>query len=446
MKYPFIKTSLPGPKSKELLEKDKKFVSPSYTRPYPLTVRKAHGMLVEDMDGNIFLDFAGGIAVNITGHTHPKVVEAIKKQCEELIHMSGTDFYYPLQVILAEKLAQIIPIKNEKKIFFGNSGTEAVEAAIKLARYYTKKPGIIAFYGSFHGRTLGSLSLTASKAIHRKNMAPFLPNVFHAPYAYCYRCLFGKEINNCQLECLSFIKDFLFSKVAPPDDIAAIIVEPIQGEGGYNVPPEKFMKGLNEIAKENEILLIIDEVQSGMGRTGKWFAYEHFDIEPDIVTMAKGIASGLPLGVCASRADIMIWEPGAHASTFGGNPVSCAAALATIDLLENGLISNAKEMGEYLLSKLHELQKDHPLIGDIRGKGLMVGVELVKNRETKEKAEEERDKIVYRCFEKGLIILGAGENSIRFSPPLIIKKEEIDAGLEIFEKVLSDVEKEEKYK
>ncbi|MCP2520056.1 acetyl ornithine aminotransferase family protein [Candidatus Aminicenantes bacterium AC-335-B20] len=446
MKYPCIKTSLPGPKAKELLEKDKKFVSPSYTRPYPLTVKKAHGMLIEDMDGNIFLDFTAGIAVNVTGHTHPKVVEAIKKQSEELIHMSGTDFYYAPQVLLAEKLAEIVPIKGEKKVFFGNSGTEVVEAAIKLARYYTKRPGIIAFYGSFHGRTLGSLSLTASKAVQRKNMAPFLPNVFHSPYAYCYRCIFGKEVDNCKLECISFIKEFLFSKIAPPEDIAAIIIEPIQGEGGYNIPPEKFIKAINDLAKENKILLIVDEIQSGMGRTGKWFAFEHFGIEPDIVTIAKGIASGLPLGVCVSKAEIMTWEPGAHASTFGGNPVSCASALATIELLEKELISNAKEMGEYMLSKLRELQKKHPLIGDIRGKGLMIGVELVKDRETKEKAKEERDKIVYKCFEKGLIILGAGENSIRFCPPLIIKKEDIDIGLKIFEKALSDVEKEKGYK
>ena len=380
--------------------------------------------------------------MNVTGHTHPEVVEAIKQQCEKLIHMSGTDFYYPSQVILAEKLGEIVPIKGDKKVYFGNSGTEAVEASIKLARYHTKKHGIIAFYGAFHGRTLGSLSLTSSKAVHRKGMGPFMPNVYHAPFAYCYRCLYGKSANNCNLECLAFIKDYLFEKIAPPDDIAAIIIEPIQGEGGYNVPPKKFMEGLFELAKKYEILFIVDEIQSGMGRTGKWFAFEYFDIDPDIVTIAKGIASGLPLGVCVAKAHIMNWQPGSHASTFGGNPVSCAAALATIELLENGLISNAQKMGEYLLNKLDELRKSHPIIGDIRGKGLMIGVELVKNQQTKEKAKEERDKIVYRCFEKGLIILGAGENSVRFSPPLIINKEEMDTGIEIFEKVLSDVEKE----
>ncbi|MFQ6083721.1 MAG: acetyl ornithine aminotransferase family protein [Candidatus Aminicenantia bacterium] len=442
MKYPEIKTTLPGPKTKALIERDKKYVSPSYIRPYPLTVKRAKGIILEDLDGNVFYDFAAGIAVNITGHTHPKVVKAIKNQVEQLIHMSGTDFYYPAQVNLAEKLAQIISFKGEKKIYFGNSGTEAVEAAIKLARYYTKKFGIIAFYGSFHGRTIGRLSLKSSKAVQRKGMGPFLPNVYHTPYAYCYRCLFGKLVNTCQLECLTFIKEYLFEKIAPPDDVGAIIIEPIQGEGGYTVPPEKFMKGLAKLAKENNILLIVDEIQSGMGRTGKWFAYEHFDIEPDIITVAKGIASGLPLGICASRAEIMNWGPGTHASTFGGNPVSCAASLATIELLEEGLIENAASVGNFMLSELKKLRKHHPLIGDVRGKGLMIGVELIKDRITKEKAKKEKNKVVYKCFEKGLIILGAGDNSVRFSPPLIITQREAQTALEIFDQVLSDVEKE----
>ncbi|MEW6456898.1 MAG: acetyl ornithine aminotransferase family protein [Acidobacteriota bacterium] len=441
MKYPNILTELPGPKSRKLIDLDNKYVSSSYTRYYPLTIKRANGVLVEDLDGNIFLDFSAGIAVNSSGHTHPEIVKVIKEQAEKFIHMSGTDFYYEPQVYLAKKLSEIVPIPGEKKVFFGNSGTEAVEAAIKLSRHHTKKHGFIAFYGSFHGRTMGSLSLTASKSIQRKGMGPFLSEVYHTPYAYCYRCVFGKEENTCETECVNFIKEYIFEKLASPDDIAAIIVEPIQGEGGYIIPPKKFFTELKKLCVEYKILLIIDEIQSGMGRTGKMFAFEHFDITPDILCLAKGIASGMPLGVIISRAELMNWPSGAHASTFGGNPISSSAALATIKLLQEELIENAKKMGELLLSKMKKYCQDYEIVGDIRGLGLMIGIELVEDKKSKRKAKQKKDMLVQQCFKRGLLILGAGENVIRFCPSLNITEENIDVAIEIFYKSLKDVEK-----
>jgi 4-aminobutyrate aminotransferase len=439
---PSMMTKLPGPEAKKVLRKDQKFVSQSYTRAYPLVVRRARGMWVEDVDGNRFLDFTSGIAVCNTGHCHPRVVEAILRQAKELIHMSGSDFYYSLQSSLAAKLSEMTPGLKEKKVFFGNSGAEAIEAALKLSHYHTKRPRVLAFLGAFHGRTMGALSLTASKAIHEKGFYPLVPGVTHVPYAYCYRCPYHHgQYPGCSTACVNWIREDLFKRSIPPEEVAAIFVEPIQGEGGYIVPPPEFHQKLYDLAKEFGILFVADEVQSGMGRTGKMMAIEHWGVVPDIIALAKGIASGMPLGATVSQSEVMDWVPGSHASTFGGNPISCRAALATIELLEQGLVKNAALVGAYVLGRLKELQRRFHLIGDVRGKGLMIGIELVRDRQTKEKAIDERSKIIQACFEKGLLILGAGENVIRFSPPLIITEREADIALTIFEEVLKKVEK-----
>jgi 4-aminobutyrate aminotransferase len=439
--FPSIITKLPGPEAKKVMEKDQRFVSQSYTRVYPLVIKKAKGVWVEDVDSNLFLDFTSGIAVTNTGHCHPRVVEAIHRQAEQFIHMSGTDFYYDAQSTLAAKLAEITPGIKEKRVFFGNSGAEAIEASLKLARYHTKRSRILAFLGAFHGRTMGALSLTASKVIHERGFSPLVPGITHVPYAYCYRCPYHLEYPGCEIACVEWIREDLFKRSIPPDEVAAIFIEPIQGEGGYIVPPPEFHQKLYELSKEFGILFVDDEVQSGMGRTGKMMAIEHWGVVPDIIALAKGIASGMPLGAMVSQSEVMTWIPGSHASTFGGNPISCQAALTTIELLEEGLIENASRLGEYILGKLRELQKRFHLIGDVRGKGLMIGVELVKDRETKEKAIDERNRIIQACFEKGLLILGCGENVIRLIPPLIITQEEADTALTILEEVLKKVEK-----
>src|SRR5215211_7103256 len=362
MTVPDIKTALPGPKAKAVIERDKAVVSPSYTRGYPLVIERGYGSMVEDVDGNVFLDCAAGIAVNSTGHSHPDVVAAIVDQAGKFLHMSGTDFYYEPQVRLGEEMNSIAPWQGPKKSFFSNSGTEAIEAAIKLARYHTKRHGIIAFLGSFHGRTLGSLSLTSSKAIQRKGFGPPLAGAYHAPYANCYRCPLGKRPDGCAAECLDFVEDQLLVHLVSPDEVAAVMVESIQGEGGYVVPPAQFHQRLRDLTTRHGMMLIMDEVQSGMGRTGRMFAAEHFGVKADIVTIAKGIASGLPLSVTAARADVMNWPPGAHASTFGGNPLSCAAALETIALLKDGLMKNAEVVGNHLLDRLRGLMDKYPLI------------------------------------------------------------------------------------
>jgi 4-aminobutyrate aminotransferase len=437
---PSIITELPGPEARKVLEKDQKFVSQSYTRVYPLVVKKAKGVWVEDADSNLFLDFTSGIAVTNTGHCHPRVVEAIHRQTEQLIHMSGSDFYYSLQSDLAAKLSKITPGPKEKRVFFGNSGAEAIEAALKLARYHTKRPRVLAFLGAFHGRTMGALSLTASKVIHERGFSPLVPGVTHVPYAYCYRCPYHQvPYPGCSVACVDWIREDLFKRSIPPEEVAAIFVEPIQGEGGYVVPPPDFHRKLYELAKEFGILFVDDEVQSGMGRTGKMMAIEHWGVVPDIIALAKGIASGMPLGATVSQSDVMDWVPGSHASTFGGNPISCQAALTTIELLEDGLVKNAACMGEYILGKLRDFQKRFHLIGDVRGKGLMIGIEIVKDPETKEKGIEERNKIIQACFEKGLLILGCGENVFRLIPPLIITQREADIALTILEEVLKEM-------
>ena len=439
MKSPQIRTPLPGPRAKKLIKLDKDFVSPSYTRVYPLVVDKAKGLWVHDVDGNIFLDFTSGIAVNATGHCHPQVVKAIQMQAKKLLHMSGTDFYYTPQIILAEKLANLAPGKGTKRVYFGNSGAEAVEAAFKLARWHTKRELNIAFFGAFHGRTMGALSLTASKTIQKKHYNPLVPGITHIPYAYCYRCAYNLTYPKCGLYCAHWVEDALFRTIVPAEEVAAIFVEPIQGEGGYIVPPPEFHKELYKIAKKYGILYVADEVQSGMGRTGKMFAMQHFGVTADIMSLAKGIASGMPLGATIAPAKIMNWEAGSHASTFGGNPLSCQAAMATIELLENNMMKNAANQGKRLIESLREMQKTYECMGDVRGKGLMVAVELVKDRHTKAPATEWRSRIIKKTFEKGLLLLGCGENSIRFSPSLSITSNEVDTGLSIFEESVREV-------
>ena len=436
---PRISTVLPGPNAQAIIDRDRTVVSPSYTRGYPFVIARGYGSMVEDVDGNVFLDCAAGIAVNSTGHAHPDVITAITEQAQKFLHMSGTDFYYEPQVQLGEELSAIAPMPGPHRSFFGNSGTEANEAAIKLARYYTKRPGIIAFFGSFHGRTMGSLSLTASKLTQRRGFGPFIPGVYHAPYANCYRCPVGHRPETCAAECLRFIEEQLLLHVVAPEDVAAIVVEPIQGEGGYVVPPDVFMQRLREIATQHGMLLVVDEVQSGMGRTGKMFAIEHTGVHPDVVTMAKGIASGLPLGVATARSEIISWPPGTHASTFGGNPVSCAASLATIKLLRESLVKNAEVVGAHLFEGAKVLMEKHRIIGDVRGRGLMIGLELVRDRQTKERATKERDAVVRACFSRGLLVLGAGQNSIRLSPPLVLTEQQADTALQILDQALAGV-------
>jgi 4-aminobutyrate aminotransferase len=436
---PFILTELPGPEARKVLEKDQKFVSQSYTRVYPLVVKSANGVWVEDADSNRFLDFTSGIAVTNTGHCHPKVVEAIHRQAEQLIHMSGSDFYYGLQSDLAAKLSEITPGSKEKRVFFGNSGAEAIEAAFKLARYHTKRSRVLAFLGAFHGRTMGALSLTASKVIHEKGFSPLVPGITHVPYAYCYRCPYHQgPYPICGCACIDWIREDLFKRSIPPEEVAAIFVEPIQGEGGYIIPPPDFHQKLYQLAKEFGILFVADEVQSGMGRTGKMMAIEHWGVVPDIIALAKGLASGMPLGATVAQSEVMDWVPGSHASTFGGNPISCRAAQATIELLEGGLIANAARLGEYILNQLKDFQQRFELIGDVRGKGLMIGIELVKDRATKVKAIEERSQVIQACFKRGLLILGCGENVIRLIPPLIITRREADLALTILEEVFTE--------
>jgi 4-aminobutyrate aminotransferase len=440
MNGPLIKTTLPGPNAKALIERDKLVVSPSYTRGYPFVMARGEGALVEDVDGNVFLDFSAGIAVVATGHSHPEVVRAVTEQAQKFLHMSGTDFYYEKQVQLAEEVQDIVPIDDPVKSFFANSGTEAIEASIKLARYHTGRFNLIAFLGGFHGRTLGALSLTASKAVQRRGFGPMMAGVYHAPYADCYRCPVGLKPESCAAECLKFIEEQLLVHLVSPDEVAAIVVEPVQGEGGYVVPPVQFHERLRELTRRHGMLLVVDEVQSGMGRTGKMFAIEHFGVEPDVIAIAKGIASGLPLGISAARSDIMNWPPGAHANTFGGNPLACAASLVTIQLLRDKLMANAADVGSHLMSGVQALADKHPLIGEVRGRGLMIGIELVRDRQTKERANAERDALVMAAFRRGLLTLGAGRNAIRLSPPLVLTRSQADTAIEVLDASLTEVE------
>jgi 4-aminobutyrate aminotransferase len=440
-KLPHLVTALPGPKAKKIVERDHQVVSPSYTRDYPLVARTGRGALVDDVDGNTFLDFAAGIAVVATGHCHPQVVSAIQKQAADLIHMSCTDFYYEGMVEFAEKLAAIAPGKGAKRVYFGNSGTEAIEAAMKLARYHTGRDKFIAFHGCFHGRTMGSLSLTASKAVQRKHFGSLLGGVFHAPYPNTYRGAYGVRPEDAATDAIAYIENELFKRLCDPSDVAAIFVEPIQGEGGYVAAPAEFLQGLERLCRKHGILLVADEVQSGMGRTGKWWGVDHAGIEPDILCTAKGIASGMPLCAVIAKAEVMDWKPGAHASTFGGNPVSIAAGLATLGVLESGAVANAARMGDFIFSKIAGWRERHKTVGDIRGKGLMIGIEFVRDQKTKERAPEVRDYVIEAAFRKGVLVLGAGENSLRLAPPLIIDEEQAEFASQTLDACISEAER-----
>lgn len=440
-KRPEIKTELPGSKGRAIIAADAKFVTPSYPRPsFKLVADHAQGVWVTDVDGNVFLDCNAGVAVCSTGHCHPEVVQAIQDQAAELIHMCGTDYYYKQMPELAQKLDEIVPVRRPTRTHFANSGTEAVETALKLAMHATGREKFIAFFGGFHGRTLGSLSLTSSRVAQRLGFKRQVLDVVHVPYPNAYRNPFSAEDcgnGGAGQGALNWIENRLFKTTTPPEEVAAIVVEAVQGEGGYVPAPEGFLKGLRRICDEHGIMLIVDEVQSGMGRTGKMFACEHYGVQADIVCIAKGIASGLPIGACVARADLMDWKPGAHASTFGGNPVCIASALKTIELLERELVANSAEVGAYLKRGLEKLMSKYECIGDVRGMGMMIGVEFVKDQTTSTPDPDLRDRVEVASFERGLILLGCGPNTIRWSPPLILTKENVDVALEIFDEAIA---------
>ncbi|MGA8670839.1 MAG: acetyl ornithine aminotransferase family protein [Terracidiphilus sp.] len=441
---PKLVCSLPGPKARAAVDADTRLISPSYTRSYPLVAKRGRGVRVEDVDGNEFLDFAAGIAVVSTGHCHPEVVAAIQKQAAELIHISGTDFYNEPLTDLAAQLSAVAPMPGPHKFFYGNSGAEAIECALKLARYHTGRQQIISFFGAFHGRTMGALSLTASKPQQKRRFSPLVPGVTHIRFPNAYRE--GIEDPKAQeafnLSCARYIEEKLFKTVLAPEEVAAIFIEPIQGEGGYVVAPTNFLRELRAICNRHGILLVVDEVQSGAGRTGKWWAIEHSGVEPDMVCMAKGIASGMPLGICMTRAEIMDWVPGSHASTFGGNPVSIASALTTIDILKREGIANAGRVGTVMLERLQGWKSSHPTVGDVRGRGLMIGIELVNDKATREPAGALRNRVETLAFERGLMVLGCGENSTRLCPPLIVSEGEAMVALDILEDALTQAESE----
>jgi 4-aminobutyrate aminotransferase len=440
-KLPHLITPLPGPKAQQIVERDGQVLSPSYTRDYPLVVKRGRGAVIEDVDGNSFLDFAAGIAVVSTGHCHPEVVAAIQKQAAELIHMSGTDFYYPNMVELAEKLASIAPGKEPKRVYFGNSGTEAVEAAIKLAKYHTKRDKLVAFHGAFHGRTMGALSLTASRAVQRKGFGTLLSGVFHMPYPDTYRGTYGIRPENASADCLSYLENELFRRRVDPDEVAGIFIEPVQGEGGYLPAPAQFLQGLEKICRKYGIMLVADEVQSGMGRTGKWWAVDYAGVEPDIICTAKGIASGMPLSAIITKASVMDWKPGAHASTFGGNPVCIAAALATLGLIERSYMANAARMGEFIKKQTANWPERHKIVGEVRGRGLMIGIEFVRDQKTKERAPDLRNRIVQMAFHKGLLVLGSGDTTLRLCPPLMIDEAQAEFAVRTLDGIITEIER-----
>jgi 4-aminobutyrate aminotransferase len=439
---PKIIVEPPGPKAREIIKRDEKLTSPSLTRTAPLVGVKAEGVWVEDIDGNVYLDFGSGIAVANVGHSHKKVVAAIKRQVETCDHINSCDYFTVPQVEYAERLLAKLPGNFAKRVFFGNSGAEAVECAIKIAKWHSKKPYLIGFIGGFHGRTMGALSLTTTNASARRFFFPMMPGAMHVPYAYCYRCLYKQSYPDCGMWCIGYIEDVVLKKLISPDEVAGLIVEPIQGAGGYIVPPKEFLPGLRRICDANSIIMIADEVQTGFGRTGKMISCEHWNVIPDIILMSKAMAGGLPMSACISKADLMDWEPSAHENTLGGNPIVVAAALAVLDILaEERLIENAEKVGGYMLKRFKEIMDECKLVGDVRGKGMMVGIELVKDRETKEYATKERDDLILRTFKRGLLILGAGPSSIRLAPPLITTTDQAEIGIQIFEEELKAVSK-----
>ncbi len=425
-----------GKKSRAVIRRDKRVISTSYTRGHPMVIERGEGVNIWDPEGKKYLDFTSGIAVANVGHSNPDVVEAVKAQADNILHNAGTDFYNELGVKLAEKLVRITPGRNQR-IFFTNSGTESVECAFKLARWRSRKTRFISFINSFHGRTYASMTLSGSKPIQRDHFGPLVPGVIHVPYAYCYRCPFDQKAGECSLECLDYIEKTILKTVLPPDEVAGIFMEPVQGEGGYVVPPGGFLKGLQKICRDNGFFLIADEIQTGFARSGKWFASQHFGIKPDIITLAKGIAGGMPLGACVAHKNIMRWPPGSHASTFSGNPLSCAAALASIRYIKrHKLRKNAARLGRFGLRFLEEMREKYKVIGDVRGLGLMIGVELVKDKRTKELNPEDQKRVILKSMKKGLLLLYGGKSTIRIAPPLVITKEEFEHGLEILDEVI----------
>ena len=417
---PFIHTELPGPLARQAIALDRRFTSPSYTRYIPLCVKSASMSTVEDLDGNRFLDFTAGIAVNNCGHCHPEIVEAVRDQAGKLLHMCGSDYYNQPQADLASRLCNLWPGPSPTRVFFTNSGAESIEGAFKLARYHTGRQRVIAFLGAFHGRTFGALSLTASRITQRAHFAPLVPEVEHVPYGD-----------------VKYISEQLFKRTVPPDEVAAIFVEPLQGEGGYIIPPKEFLPDLRTLCDEHGILLVADEVQSGFGRTGKMFCIEHSGVEPDIMCLAKGIASGLPLGAMIAKESVMDWKEGAHGSTFGGNPVSCRAALASIDLIERGYMANAREVGTFMLKRLNGMRAAYPeIVGDVRGMGLMIGMDIISDAKSQRPARVLRDKIVDESYYSGLLLLGCGEATVRFCPPLCLTQQEAGVGLDILEHII----------
>ncbi len=441
--YPKMVVRPPGPKARALVKRDSVTISPAYIRYYPLVVDSGNNCIVKDVDGNEYIDFNSGLVCLNVGHNHPKVVKAIKGQCDKFLHYSNTDFYYQQTVNLAEKLLKITPGSFQKRVHFGNSGTEAVETALKLSKWHTRKHQFIAFIGAFHGRTFGAMSLTGSKPVQRRHYFPMLPGVTHVLYPYCYRCPFNLSCPECGYRCVDFIDEQVLQKYVPPEEVAAIVFEPIQGEGGYVVPPPEYFQRLKKLADKYGILLIADEVQSGIGRTGRWFAVEHWKMVPDIICVAKALASGLPLSATVARARLMDWESGSHASTFGGNPVACAAALVVIDVIkEEKLLENAEKQGNYIMKWLQDLKEKQEIVGDVRGKGLMIGVEFVEDKETKKPGVDQAREVMLRCWRRGVATVTCGVSTLRLVPPLTITRELVDTSLEIIEDVIKEVEKE----
>ncbi len=439
---PRVVKKIPGPKAKKLVSRDERVMSPSYTRSEQIAADHGWGCYVKDMDGNVLLDLSSGMFVLNYGYSHPRLVNAVVKQVKKLTHFAGTDFYYPAQVELAERLTQLTPGDFPKRVYFGNSGAEAAEAAFKCARWHTRRPRMIAYTGAFHGRTFGAMSLSATNVLHHRYFAPLVPGVSHMPYPYCYRCPLGQSYPGCGYRCVDFIKDYL-KKVVPPEEVAAIITEPIQGSSGYIIPPPEYYKLIKELCDEHGWLFIADEVQTGLGRSGKMFAIEHWGVVPDIVCVAKALSGGVaPIGATIGSAKAMDWEPGAHASTFGGNIVACVAAIEGLKILEEQkLVKRAAELGERTLKRLKEMEENSRIIGEARGMGMMMALEIVKDKRSKQPGVKEREMLVAEAIDRGLIVFRGGNTSIRIAPPLIISERELDLGIDILEESLKEVER-----
>jgi 4-aminobutyrate aminotransferase len=441
--YPNIVVRPPGPNARELAKRDSAALSPSFTRYYPLVIDSGHDCIVKDVDGNEYIDFNSGLACLNVGHKHPRVVNAIKQQSDKFLHYSNTDFYYNQTVDLAEKLFELTPGDFKKKVHFGNSGAEAIETAIKLAKWHTRKHQFIAFVGAFHGRTCAATALTASKPTQRRHYFPLVPGITHVPYAYCYRCPFKLSYPECNYHCVDFIDEQILQKYVPPEEVAAFVFEPIQGEGGYIIPPPEYFQRIQKLADKYGLLTIADEVQSGIGRTGKWFAIEHWKTEPDIICSAKALASGLPLSATVAQARLMDWEAGSHASTFGGNPLSCVAAMEVLEIIkEEKLLENAEKQGNYIMKWLRDTKEEHEIVGDVRGKGLMIGVEFVEDKQSKKAGPDQAREVMLRCWRRGVAIVTCGVSTLRLVPPLTITRELVNSSLEIIVDVIKEVDEE----